>query len=222
MDIFFLECNQLKAAICEADRENDRRKQQERQHTPGCCLAGQSAHADTALRTRLCTARSIVSCEVECIEPGTRGGHKRTPCCGPQHSHIAANSAINHLQKRTDTNSYDAQGHSIRCTEERTWQSLPENQLVRVWRLEKLRRNPKGEKYCYNCHVAASLECMWRHCLPRRDVQPHVYEIIRRDQPCNLYFDLEYDPAKHPHVDGDVLVLLLLDIAFDVIRYDSS
>jgi hypothetical protein len=98
---------------------------------------------------------------------------------------------------------------------------LPESQVVRVWRAERLRRNAKGEDYSYNCHVAASAECMWQDCFVEPGSQPHVYEIIRRDQPCNLYFDLEYEPAKYPHMNGDDLVLLLLDIAFDVIRYGS-
>ena len=46
----------------------------------------------------------------------------------------------------------------------------------------------------------------------------HVYEIIREDQPCRAYFDLEFHVPSNPGVDGDALMAKWRHMVADKIR----
>lgn len=65
----------------------------------------------------------------------------------------------------------------------------------------------------------------------------HIYEIIRQDSPCRLYFDLEFKKcAANAHVEGDAMVNIVIHVASlllmkfygvlversDVLQLDSS
>ncbi|MEW5300383.1 MAG: hypothetical protein WDW36_003318 [Sanguina aurantia] len=47
---------------------------------------------------------------------------------------------------------------------------------------------------------------------------PHLYEIIRQERPCHLYFDLEFQRACNPRIDGDALVALLVELIGEVLQ----
>ena len=54
--------------------------------------------------------------------------------------------------------------------------------------------------------VVASLGEFWKRLLRLAPRDRHFYEIIRESTPCRLYFDLEYQTALNPGVDGDAML----------------
>ena len=43
----------------------------------------------------------------------------------------------------------------------------------------------------------------------------HLYEVIRLDQPCHLYFDIEFKRAHNPTIDGSRLTELFIEFVLD-------
>lgn len=71
-------------------------------------------------------------------------------------------------------------------------------------------------------YIATTIDCMWRRMskLIKRGTRPgvgagHLYEVIRLDQPCHLYFDIEYKRAHNPSVDGSRLTELFIDFVLE-------
>ncbi|KAH7488358.1 hypothetical protein PRIC1_007526 [Phytophthora ramorum] len=60
--------------------------------------------------------------------------------------------------------------------------------------------------------LVASFAEFWKNFKKTRADQRHVYEIIREGVPCRLYFDLEFNRAINPNVDGNALVDRLISL----------
>jgi len=58
--------------------------------------------------------------------------------------------------------------------------------------------------------VAESMESFLEHYLSLRPTRRHVYEIIREDRPCKLYFDLEFQICNNPNLNGDKLTDIVI------------
>lgn len=84
---------------------------------------------------------------------------------------------------------------------------------VRPWCWER----PRPPKQPVRMYVAASPGRIW-HEMQMRPMQRHVYEIIREDAPCHLYFDLEYPMAQNLGKHGDGMVEDLLHTIDSVTR----
>lgn len=84
---------------------------------------------------------------------------------------------------------------------------------VRPWCWER----PRPPKQPVRMYVAASPARIW-HEMKMRPMQRHVYEIIREDAPCHLYFDLEFPIAHNLDMHGDGMVEDLLRIVDSITR----
>lgn len=85
---------------------------------------------------------------------------------------------------------------------------------IRPWCLEKVR----PQRQPVRMYIAASAERIW-HELELRPTKRHFYEIIREDNPCHLYFDLEYPIAHNLDKHGDGMVEDLLRIVDATARF---
>jgi hypothetical protein len=110
------------------------------------------------------------------------------------------------------------------------------NDAIHVFCVE--RENEKSGAY-YRTFVATSYASVWRVYLASSPSRLHWYEVIRENNACNLYFDLEYtlSDGLNVHVDGNAMVETLIgcvqalmernwDVSFDpnhhVYELDSS
>jgi len=59
---------------------------------------------------------------------------------------------------------------------------------------------------------------LWRRYLLAPADARHVYELLREDCPCHLYFDLEYSSAANPSVDGERCVDALHSLLAEALR----
>lgn len=97
-----------------------------------------------------------------------------------------------------------------------TWERsspTPEQHCVRPWCWER----PRPSQTPVRKYIAASCERMW-HEMQLQPGQRHVYEIIRQDTPCNLYFDLEYQTANNLGRSGNEMIEILLRIVDSITR----
>lgn len=60
--------------------------------------------------------------------------------------------------------------------------------------------------------VAAGRKSLFNHILDLSPLERHVYEIIREDSPCRLYFDLEYMRCCNAGVDGNKMIDKLVHV----------
>ncbi|DAZ95128.1 TPA: hypothetical protein N0F65_009759 [Lagenidium giganteum] len=58
--------------------------------------------------------------------------------------------------------------------------------------------------------LVTTLAAFWKQYKETASSERHVYEIIRENVPCRLYFDLEFSKPLNPGVDGDALVARLV------------
>eukprot|EP00873_Tetraselmis_striata_P037101 jgi/Tetstr1/457365/TSEL_043968.t1 len=66
--------------------------------------------------------------------------------------------------------------------------------------------------------VAGSVEAMWQYCCSLPPQARHLYEVIRDQQPCKVYCDLEYATKHNEGRDGDTMVARLVEILREQIR----
>jgi hypothetical protein len=96
---------------------------------------------------------------------------------------------------------------------------LPEDCLVRTWVHEKVAKDRKGgDDFVLRLYSAASAPVFWEYIARLKDGERHVYELIQDGVPCHIYFDLEFSKALNPGLDGDGMVVKLLDITKSIIR----
>ena len=87
---------------------------------------------------------------------------------------------------------------------------------VRPWCWEQ----PRPPKPPVRKYIAASCLRIW-HEIQQQPGQRHVYEIIRQETPCNLYFDLEYQFSDNEGSSGNDMVERLLQIVDSITRCSS-
>lgn len=80
------------------------------------------------------------------------------------------------------------------------------NRQAQVWSLEL--DGGKGAR----SYIVASREAFWIRYRKMNPPTPrHYYEVIRAEQPCQLYFDLEFCRVANPEADGEQMVRTLCD-----------
>ena len=90
---------------------------------------------------------------------------------------------------------------------------LPADMRVRSWVQERPGRDKNGgADFVLRLYTAASMKRMLQHGAKLMDGSRHIYELLREDEPCHMYFDLECDRSLNPGFDGDAAVQQLLHI----------
>jgi DNA-directed primase/polymerase protein len=76
----------------------------------------------------------------------------------------------------------------------------------RVFSCEKLNSSSGSRKY-----IVASYRAFWKVYKRLPDSARFYYEVIREQDPCYLYFDIEYSRSINPTVDGARVMSILFD-----------